>query len=67
MRVVLDVFYNAICTNWQVLAKHATLEQALDEICAAMVKKKEDPVSVRGRVTPELLYSKSVFRLPAAF
>lgn len=29
---------------WQVLAKHATLQEAVDEICAAMSKKKEDPV-----------------------
>lgn len=30
------------------LAKHETLEEAVDEICAAMSKKKEDPVRVRG-------------------
>eukprot|EP00903_Cladosiphon_okamuranus_P018931 g17412.t1 len=30
----------------KVLAKHATLEEAVDEICAAMVKKKEDPALI---------------------
>lgn len=50
-----------VCACWQVLAKHATLEDAVDEICAAMSKKKEDPVRVRVRER------RGVRRLPAVF
>lgn len=35
---ILDVY------PWQVLAKHDTLEEAVDEICETMVKKKKEPV-----------------------
>lgn len=36
-----------VCVS-QVLAKHATLAEAVDDICSAMTKKKEDPVRFKN-------------------
>lgn len=42
--LLFSVLYTIYIYKLQVLAKHDTLEEAVDEICETMVKKKKEPV-----------------------